>query len=109
MLLPPSERRCSRDKRMQAGIKVAGTALSDLSVNVFDKRVVLSGHLVVWTLSKLSDTPDAAKIDLAAVTRMDTTGAWELTRRRAAGGNLIGLSDHWSDRLSCRDACRQGC
>lgn len=85
---------------MQVDMKVADTALSDLSVDVVDKRVILSGHLVVWTLSKLSDTPDAAKIDLAAVTRMDTAGAWELTRRRAAGGTLTGLSDHHASLLA---------
>ncbi|MBB1493205.1 ABC transporter permease [Paracoccus sp. MC1854] len=81
-------------------MKVADAALSDLSVDVVDKRVILSGHLVVWTLSKLSDTPDAAKIDLAAVTRMDTAGAWELTRRRATGSTLTGLSDHHASLLA---------
>ncbi|MTE00269.1 MlaE family lipid ABC transporter permease subunit [Paracoccus sp. YIM 132242] len=79
---------------------VADAALPDLSVKVVGHRAILSGHLVVWTLGKLSDTPDAAGIDLAGVVRMDTAGAWELARRRAAGGTLTGLSDHHAGLLA---------
>lgn len=52
----------------------------------------LSGELTVWTLGQLPAT-QAAGIDLEGVTRMDTAGAWELLRRRAAGSVLTGLQD----------------
>ncbi|WP_374300282.1 MlaE family ABC transporter permease [Paracoccus sp. (in: a-proteobacteria)] len=53
--------------------------------------MILSGELVVWTLARLPAAPDITAIDLAGVTRMDTAGAWEMARRRAAGCALTGL------------------
>ncbi|WP_410217306.1 MlaE family ABC transporter permease [Paracoccus sp. (in: a-proteobacteria)] len=74
--------------------------LPDLSVDVAGTGLILSGHLVVWTLNKLSHTPNGGQIDLASVTRMDTAGAWELAQRRAAGSTLTGLSDHHARLLA---------
>lgn len=61
---------------------------------------VLTGDLVVWTLSRLPETPGNATIDVTAVTRLDTAGAWELAQRRAAGSTLTGLSKRNADLVA---------
>ncbi|WP_405401601.1 MlaE family ABC transporter permease [Paracoccus sp. Ld10] len=76
-----------------------------LTVRRQNARLVLSGDLVVWTLCQL-DAPDRTGIDLAAVARLDTAGAWELNRRRAAGAALTGLSAQHTDLLATVDAAR---
>lgn len=75
-------------------MSAANATSPDLSVTVTGDRLILSGDLVVWALGRLPRAHDAAQIDLSAVTRMDTAGAWELAQRRAAGATLTGLSDH---------------
>ena len=70
-----------------------------LGVEARDDRVILSGDLVVWTLHRLS-AKDDARIDLSALVRLDTAGAWELARRRAAGADLTGLSARHADLLA---------
>lgn len=62
--------------------------------------LVLSGDLVVWTLNHLPRTPDATQIDLSAVARMDTAGAWALAQRHANGATLNGLSPRHSALLA---------
>ncbi|MCF3973263.1 MlaE family ABC transporter permease [Paracoccus salsus] len=71
----------------------------DLSTELQDDLLVLSGDLVVWSLRVLSDTSHAGRIDLSSVNRMDTAGAWELIQRREAGSTLIGLSDRHAELL----------
>ncbi len=70
-----------------------------LSIDARSDRVTLSGDLVVWTLERLSAL-DATGIDLAALARLDTAGAWELARRRAAGAALTGLSARHANLLA---------
>lgn len=70
-----------------------------LTVDPQGPRLVLSGDLVVWTLGQLP-AQDATGIDLAALARLDTAGAWELARRRAAGAALTGLSARHADLLA---------
>lgn len=70
-----------------------------LSIDARGDRVALSGDLVVWTLEQLS-APDATGIDLTALARLDTAGAWDLARRRAAGAALTGLSARHADLLA---------
>ncbi|WP_425277545.1 hypothetical protein [Paracoccus marcusii] len=70
-----------------------------LTVDPQGPRLVLSGDLVVWTLGQLPPQ-DATGIDLAALARLDTAGAWELARRRAAGTALTGLSARHADLLA---------
>lgn len=53
----------------------------------------LAGDLTVWTLGQLPSGADAAQaLDLSALTRLDTAGAWYLMRRAAQGARLDGLS-----------------
>lgn len=70
-----------------------------LTVDAQGPCLVLSGDLVVWTLGQLP-SQDATGIDLAALARLDTAGAWELARRRAAGTALTGLSARHADLLA---------
>ena len=68
-----------------------------LTVDPQGPRLVLSGDLVVWTLGQLPPQ-DATGIDLAALARLDTAGAWELARRRAAGAALTAIAEGLAGR-----------
>lgn len=75
-------------------VKTGNAQAADLSVLLKNECMILSGELVVWTLARLPHALKTARIDLTGVTRMDTAGAWELARRRAAGSVLTGLEPH---------------
>lgn len=77
---------------MQLGMIEGDTAAPDLSVRQDGPCAVLTGQLVVWTLHRLSPVAPATPLDLSALDRLDTAGAWALTQRQAAGGHLTGLS-----------------
>ncbi|MBU3028905.1 ABC transporter permease [Paracoccus marinaquae] len=63
-----------------------------------DGTVALQGDLVVWTLPTL---PDGAvpRLDLSGLSRLDTAGAWYLSRQQAAGATLSGLSERHAELL----------